>query len=442
VEPTPNARVPGPTGLPVLGSLLDIHGDPLGWLARLSRQYGPVARFNVAGLTRVLVSDPALVEDLLVRHQDHTTKDHLTRRLSEVLGDGLLTSEGDHWRTQRRRIAPSFQPRHVAGYGEVMVRSTLERLPAPGELDIHALASSLALDIVIRTLFGAEPGGEAERVGVALATLMEAFDKELRTVWRVIPAWVPGPHRAEVARAVAEIDALLHALVTRARRSDEGETLLARLLQARDQDGRGMTDQELRDELVTLFLAGHETTAIAISSALWLLAEHPEHQDRLRAEVDALGRDPTAADVGGLRFTDAVLRETMRLHPPAWGMGREVVRGFELGGYRLEPGTEVTVFPWGMHRDPALWVGPERFRPDRWLNGETTSLPRFAYFPFGGGPRICVGNHFAMLEGVLVLATLVRHRLWEPSPGFVPEWLPAVTLRPRHGIRVRTQLRG
>jgi cytochrome P450 len=435
-----NAELPGPSGLPVIGSLLQINGDPLSWLARMAREYGDLSQFSVGPNEFVVVSSPVLIEDLLVRLKDHTTKDRITMRLTDVLGRGLLTDEGEHWKAQRRRIAPSFQPRQVAGYADTMVRSTLDRLPTPGELDVHALVSTIALDIVIRTLFGAEPEAEAARVGPLLARMMEAFETENRTVWRVIPTWVPGEHRSDVARAVAELDQLLRALVDRAK-GNGGDHLLARLLEATDEHGAHMTDQELRDELVTLFLAGHETTAIAVSTALWLLAEHPEVQERVAAEVGALGRDPTSADLGALRLTDAVLREAMRLYPPAWSVAREVLHEVVLGGHRLRPGAQVVASQWVQHRDARYWVGPERFRPDRWLNGETDELPRFAYFPFGGGPRVCVGNHFAMLEGVLVLATMVRHRTWSVSPGFQPVWLPAVTLRPRHGLRVRAGTR-
>lgn len=430
--------VPGPTGLPVVGSLWEMDGDPLRFMTRVARRYGDVARFRAGPDSFVMVSHPSLVEDLLVGLKDHTTKDRITRGLDEVLGQGLLTSDGPHWRTQRRRVAPSFQPRHLAAYGDAMTRSTLERLPEPGVRDVHASTGAIALDIVIRTLFGAEPGGETDRVGALLGGLMDAFETEQRTIWRVIPDWVPGPHRRAVKRSTAELDALLMDLVARAREAGAGDSLLGRLLDARDDDGVGMTDRELRDELVTLFLAGHETTALTLAYTLWLLAEHPEHQDRVRAELDTVlgDRDPVAADLRALPLLHAVLDESMRLYPPAWAVGRETLDDVVLGGHRIPAGTQVTASQWVVHRDPRFWVGPDRFRPDRWLNGETKDLPRMAFFPFGGGPRVCVGNHFAKMEAALVLATLLRHRRFATTSGLAPDLLPAVTLRPRSGLQL------
>jgi cytochrome P450 len=274
--------------------------------------------------------------------------------------------------------------------------------------------------------------------------MMDAFETEQRTLWRVVPEWVPGRHRTEVRARTAELDRLMLDLVARARREgDTGQSLLSRLLAARDDEGEGMSDRELRDELVTLFLAGHETTSIALALTLWLLAEHPEHQDAVQDELDAVlgDRDPALADVPKLRRTEAVLKETMRLYPPAWAFGRETTAEIAVGGHRIPAGTQVIAAQWVIHRDPRFWVGADRFRPDRWLSGETDALPRMAYFPFGGGPRICVGNHFAMLEAVLVLATFLRHRRVRSVMGPPPELVPAVTLRPRHGIRVRVALR-
>lgn len=434
------AAVPGPTGLPVVGVLWAMKGDPLVFLTDLARRYGDLARFRVGNVTFTHVAHPDLVEELLVRRKDVTGRDIITRNLDDVLGQGLLTSDGEHWRRQRRRIAPSFQPRHLKAYGEAMVDSALQRLPEVGTRDVHADMSALTLDIVIRTLFGAEPGGEAGRVGPLLEGLMTAFETEQRTLWRLVPDWVPGRHRRQVAASTAILDRLLMDLVRRARNDDaDRDDLLARLLAARDEEGQGMTDRELRDELVTLFLAGHETTALALSYALYLLAEHPEHQDAARAEVlEVVGTDrPTVSDLKRMPLVAAALKEAMRLYPPAWGVGREALEDFELGGNLIPQGTQVSCLQWVIHRDPRFWVGPERFRPARWLNGETEDLPRFAYFPFGGGPRVCVGNHFAMMEAQLVLATLLQHRRFAPSPGYEPRLLPAVTLRPRNGVLLR-----
>ena len=430
--------LPGPVGLPVVGSLLEIDGDPLTFMTHVARTFGDVARFKVGGSTFVQVSHPALAEELLVGHSQDTTKDRITRGLDGVLGKGLLTDEGPHWRAQRKRIAPSFQPRHLAGYGAAMVRSANEHLP-DGAVDVHQTMTTITLAIVERTLFGCEPGGQASEVGRILEVLMHAFEKDQRTIWRVVPPWVPGTHRVAVRAQTRRLDEILADLVARARAAGvDRDDLLGRLMAARDDDGAPMTDLELRDELVTLFLAGHETTALALSYAVWLLAEHPEIQEAVHAELDSAlpSGEATPADLRRLPLLDAVLREALRLYPPAWAVGREVVTPFSLGGHPLPVGAQVTVAPWVLHRDPRFWVGADRFRPQRWLRGEARDLPKLAWMPFGAGPRVCVGNHFAMMEAGLVLTTLLRARRFTTVDGYQPDLVSAVTLRPRNGVHV------
>lgn len=432
-------RMPGPTTLPVLGNFWNLRRDPRINLTLLAQRYGDRVQLWVAGHRFVVLSHPDDIEDLLVRLKDHSVKDNITRRLDVVLGQGLLTGEGEHWRTQRRRIAPSFQLRHLGTYVAAMVRSTVEQLPAAGPLDVHALTTQITLDIVVRTLFGAEPGDEAGRVGPLLKRLMAAFETEQRSLWRVLPPWVPGRHRVDVWDGTKTLDALLMDLVRRARQQTGGDSLLARLLAATDDAGNGMSDRELRDELVTLFLAGHETTSIALTMALYLLAEHPEHQQAVRDEVHAVAGDAplTLEHTRALKFTEAVLNETMRLYPPAWAIGREMTADVEIRGHRVAAGTQMVASQWVVHHDPRWWVGPQWFRPQRWLNGETEGLPRLAFFPFGGGPRVCVGQHFAMLEATVVLAELVRARAFVSTRGPAPELVTAVTLRPRTGVFLR-----
>jgi cytochrome P450 len=305
--------------------------------------------------------------------------------------------------------------------------------------------------VVLRTLFGAEPGGtdadasRAHRVAHVLTELMGVFEREQRTLWRFVPAWVPGAHRRLARDRTVELHDLILRLVEERRARPPGDDLLSRLLEARDDDGAGMDDLQVRDEAVTLFLAGHETTALALSYALYLLALHPEVQDAVRAEGAALGRRAGAEDLGALPYTAAVVKEALRLYPPAWGFGREPVRDVVLGGQRIRGGEHVVMLPWILHRDPRWWHLPERFRPERWLPGpdgapsEVAGQPRFAYTPFGGGPRVCIGNHFATMEAILALTTLLQHRRLRPVPGFVPDLVPAVTLRARDGVRVRIE---
>jgi cytochrome P450 len=433
----PKRTMPGPGMLRALRNALLRGNDPLGNMERLHAAWGDVVTFRLARDRLVLLAHPDDVEAVLVGGKDAVAKDRVTRSLSSVMGEGLLTAEGEGWKRHRRLLAPSFAPKQVAAYGEVMVASARARIPAPGEVEIHHLMGELALDIVVRTLFGSEPVPEVERVHPSIARLMEVFEIENRSVWRFVPDWVPGPHRREAVSRAAELRAVLGAVVAHRRAGAPGPDLLWRMLEARDESG-GLSDAELMDEAITVFLAGHETTAIALSFALWLLAGNPAAQERARDEVAALGRDPTTADVARLPFVSAVVKETMRLYPPAWAVAREVKAPLSVSGFALPVGAQVVVSPWIVHRDPRWWAEPLAFRPERFL-APAEPVHRFAYFPFGGGPRVCIGNHFATLEAILVLATLLRARRFTRADAVEPDLLPAVTLRPRNGLRLRVQ---
>ena len=438
-------HTPGPRGWPLFGNLYPFAGAPLAFFQRVARDYGDVARFPIGRRSVVLFANPSTVDTLLVQRRDDLIHDVVTRELSSALGEGLLTAEGEVWKRQRKLIAPSFTPKQIARYADAMVDVSLQHLPlADGPRDIHHDFTAVTLDIVVRTLFGAAPSEEATAVGPLLDRLMGAFERENRTAWRLAPKWVPAAHRRTVNDAVAELDRVLGRLVARARAAgvDDG-TLLGRLLAARDDDGRGMDDRQLRDELLTIFLAGHETTALALSYSAWLLAEHPEVQQQVHEELDAVlgGRRPTAADARALPILDSVVKEALRLYPPAWAFGREPTSAFDVDGHPVHPGDQLIVSPWVLHRDPRWWIGADRFRPVRWRNGEADAAPKGAYLPFGGGPRVCVGQHFAMLELVLVLATWLSAVRFTAAPGYTPDLLAAVTLRPRNGVRVGLQRR-
>ncbi|MEQ1507222.1 MAG: cytochrome P450 [Myxococcota bacterium] len=427
----------GPPPTAVFGALWQLRADPLAFFTRIAGTHGDVVRVRLGIDDLWVLSNPADVEQMLIASHDRYVKDRVTRAMAPVLGQGLLTSDGDGWRRHRKLCAPSFQPRQIAGYGATMVDAALRHLPADGPRDLHADITALTLDIVLRTLFGST-GDDAglDRVGPALAALMTSFEREQRTVWRFVPKWVPGAHRRRAWKKIDELHALVLGIVAERRRRPPGDDLLWRLLEARDEDGTGMDDVQVRDEAMTLFLAGHETTALALSYAVWQLAAHPELQDRARAEAEALGREPTAQDLGALPFVGAVVKETLRLYPPAWAFGREPTAPVTVGGATIPAGTHVIALPWVIHRDPRWWREPAAFRPDRWLGDELRDQPRLAYVPFGAGPRVCIGNHFATMEIVLVLATWLRHRRFRPVIGFAPTLVPAVTLRPRDGVWV------
>jgi cytochrome P450 len=433
--------------VPLLGSLPEFVRDQLAFLSMLERDYGPVTyvRFGLSHLT--VLNDPLIIEDVLIGKYKDCIKDFATRELVPLVGYGLLTSEGEDWRRNRKLASPPLQPKRIASYAQTMVHCAERELAGFRDdevRDVHVDMMRLTLDIVGRTLLGTDARGEAERIGEIMEAGIAYMDKQLNSWQGVLPKSVPTLARARFARAVAELDEIVHRIVARARAQGEGaEYLLARLASARDDQGESMTDAQLRDEAVTMLLAGHETTALTLSYLVYLLSEHPEVAARLRAEIDGelRGRPPQMEDLPKLRYLDAVVRETLRLYPPAFAMARAVVRSFEVGGYTVRAGEQVAMSQYAIHRSAKLYAEPDRFEPERWLDGSTDDLPRFAYFPFGGGPRVCIGNHFALMELALITSVIVQRVELTVVPGFQLELAPVVTLRPKHGVRVLVRRR-
>jgi cytochrome P450 len=304
--------------------------------------------------------------------------------------------------------------------------------------DLHADMMRLTLEIVAKTLFDADVAGQAREVGDALEEGMQTFVRRWKSIYP-LPEWIPTPNNLRIKRVARRLDTILYRIIQERRASGEDRgDLLSMLLHAQDEDDGGrMTDKQLRDEAMTLFLAGHETTANALSWALYLLTSHPEVEARLAAELrDVLGgRSPTVADLPRLRYTEMVVTEAMRLYPPVYAFGREAVQACTLGGYHVPAGMTIVMSQWVMHRDGRYFDNPEKFLPERWADGLAKRLPKFAYFPFGGGPRLCIGNGFAMMEAVLILATVAQQfRITlVPDHPVVPR--TTVTLRPAHGIK-------
>lgn len=425
--------VPGPRGWPLVGSLFDLARDPLAFVTSAARTHGDVLHYRMGRTSTFLVSHPDAIQEVLVDARELPVH-KVTGGMDRLLGQGLLTSEGDLWKRQRKLAAPSFQPRQLAGYAAAMaeVARTAAAGWDAGTRDIHRDFVELSRDVVVRTLFGTATDA-GRQIADRLGSLMEAFEVELRSLRRVLPSWVPTDGRRRVAEIRGELQELLDGIIATRRAEGGGDDLLSRLIAARDEDGSAMTDDQVRDEAMTLFLAGHETVASTLAFAAWLLADHPEVQDRARAEVDeVLGdRAPALADLGRLPWVDAVVREALRLYPPTWVMGRTVRTDREVGRYPVPAGAQVLMPQWVVHRDPRWWPDPERFLPERWLDGSAAAAPRFAYFPFGGGPRICIGNHFSMAEAAIVLASALRAVVFRPQPGFALTLMAALTLRPR-----------
>ncbi|HKY60149.1 MAG TPA: cytochrome P450 [Gemmatimonadota bacterium] len=430
---------PGPRGLPVLGCALDFRRDPLGFFTLLARRWGDVAAFRLGVLRCCLVNRPDLIEALLVERDPRMLKPWDERQLAVALGQGLLTGSGERWRRQRRLVEPAFRGERLRGYAGSMDRiagETAERWPPSAEIDVHAEVQRITLAIVAETLFGADLTPRAEEAAHAFGVLTDRFES-LLTGWLPIPLAARTPGNARLHRAVGRLQGIAAEIVQARRRAAGGDDLLSVLVEARDPGDRGLQDRELQEIVITLLAAGHETTALAIAWALHLVGAHPEVDARLAEEARQVSGGSTT---GRLPFARAVVRESLRLYPPAWGIGRETTRVIELGGFRIQPGTQVYVVPWVTHRDPRWFPQPERFDPDRWADGAPAESAR-AWVPFGAGPRGCVGSGFAMIEAPLVLSALVRRWRFVPVPGHPIELQPAITLRPRHGIRMRIERR-
>ena len=436
-------RVPGKL---LTGVMPEFTRDSLAFVRKVAREYGDVARARFLYIDAYFVSHPDLIERVLVTENRSFIKPRSFRTpfFSRIVGQGLLTSEGDFWRRQRRLAQPAFHRDRISAYADEMTDST-ERLTEGWQdaetRDLHEDMQRLTMEIVTRTLFSAEiTDADAESIWEALAEIARPFSRQATLKW-IADNRLPTRAHRRFFRNVARLDEVVYRIIAARRASGEDRgDLLSMLLAARDEDGGRMSDLQLRDEVMTLFLAGQETTALALTWAWHLLAENPEAEATLHAELDEVleGRRPARFDdLPRLRFAEAVVKESMRLYPPAWGVGREAARACEVGGYRIPRGAQVFMMTYVVHRDPRFFREPESFRPERWTNGETNELPKFAYFPFGGGPRLCIGNSFAMTETVIALSTIARRFRFRHAPGHAAVTpLPAMSLRLRDGLKV------
>ncbi len=428
-------------------SIVAFRRDVLAMVERMHRRHGDVVRWRLGAIPFYLVADPELVREVLVTRHREFVKSRALQRARALLGHGLLTSEGDFHLRQRRLSQPAFHRERVAalaGDMSALAARTGEGWKEGAELDVGREMNAMALAIAGRTLFGASVEEEADEIGRALTDALGLFTRLSNPLAPLLDR-LPVPATRRFHRARQRLDATILRMIDERRRSGEARAdLLGLLLAARDEegDGGGMTDEQLRDEVLTLFLAGHETTANALAWTWHLLGAHPEAEARFHAEVDAVagGRLPGAADFPALPYTRAVLAESMRLFPPAYLIGREPKEDVALGGFRVRRRSVVLMSPWLMHRDPRFWDAPSEFRPERWTPEMEAALPRFAYFPFGGGPRKCIAEGFAWMEGVLALATLGRRWRLRPVPGARPVTAPLITLRV-DALRMRAEAR-
>jgi cytochrome P450 len=439
------AAVPaGPRGTPLIGHLFAFRRDPLGFLMKTARDHpGEVVRFRQGPRQVFLVKHPDLVKDVLVTRQHDFSKSRALQWAKLFLGEGLLTSEGEFHTRQRRLAQPAFHRQRIGGYGADMVRRAVEareRWTEGAVLDLDVEMMRLTLAVVSSSLFGKDVGASAAEIREDLATIISLFPRFSLPFFGLIQK-LPLPSNARFDRAVARLDRLVHRLIAerRAGGGDAGD-LLSMLLLAQDEegDGGGMSDRQLRDEVVTLLLAGHETTSNALTWTWYLLSQNDDAEARWRGELRSVlgGRPPSFEDLPALKYTEMVLAESMRLFPPAWGIGRRALRDVELGGFHIPAGSILALTPYVMHRDERFWPDPLRFDPERFTVEARAGRPKFAYFPFGGGARSCIGESFAWMEGILLLATIGQRWRLRLAPGHPVEPQALITLRPRYGMKM------
>lgn len=432
-----------------LSHLPRLRGDILGYVKELVTAHGDVVSYHIGPIRIYLFNHPEAIHEILVKQAKRFQKPKRIKRVwHKFTGNGLIVSDGDVWRKQRQRMQPAFALERLRGYADVaagLTEQMLDRWHGRGEhgcleLNIEPEVTRLTLEIVARTLFGANVEEHVTRIGEAVTILQRNAVSEMRSAV-TLPDWLPLPEKIRKRRAIRYLHGLIEEMIRQRRLSGEDRgDLLSMLLLAADEEGSGgMSDRQARDEAITLFLAGHETTATALSWALYLLAKHPDEQARVTAEACAVlgDRPATLADLSRLPQTERVFKETLRLYPSIYFFSRQVVEDVDIAGYRLRPGSYCHIFPYLVQRDGRWFARPDEFRPQRFAGAEAQGETPHAYFPFGMGPRVCIGKAFAMMEGVLILATLLRRYRFALAPGQgEPERETLISLRPRGGVRL------
>lgn len=438
---------PMPRGLPVLGNLLDIGLDPFKAFETWTRDHGEIVRLQLGAWPTLLVSGSDLIEQVLVKQHENFTKHRFFwRHVALLTGTGLFTSEGKFWQRQRKLAAPAFAGQRLQSYDSAMTRLTEEMLatwPDDTVIDLHPQMMALGLRIAARTMFSAEVAADVQLIETAMKDILAEISRRYSRLF-LIPDAVPLPGHLRYRRGIAAIEGVVRRLIDERRGSTEDRgDLISMLMAARDDDGQPMTDKQLRDEVLTMMLAGYETSALTLCWAFHALSQRPEIQDAIAAEVERVVGDRPIRndDLVHLKLTENTVIETLRLYPAAWAIGREAKADCRIGDYAVPAGTTVYMSAWVIHRDPAHYEDPLAFKPERWAGDLRKTLPRFAYMPFGGGPRVCIGNRFAMMEAMLLTATICRRYRLEQhgTKPLVP--FPTLTLRPASEVWARLKRR-
>jgi len=434
-------------GLP---SALAFQSDPLGFLTRAAHDYDDIIHFAFGQRQVYLITHPDYIHEALVKHYDKLTKWSGYQHISEkAWGKALINYEGEEWKQERRLVSPAFHVKRIRAYRDLMVRHTctmFERWKAGGEFELDHEMTTVTMGIICEILFDIKDiEQDAAEVSEALTVVLDMFIHEGVALFPV-PDWVPTPRNLRENRAMKVTDQFISGIIAERRKSgeDRGDVLSALLHAVDEGDGVQLTDQQVRDELMGLFIAGHETTATALTWALYLLAKHPEIQQKLYEHVAGIvkGDGPTLDDLTALTYTNQVVMETLRLYPPAWSMFiRDVHEDLIFGELTVPKGGILYISPWVMHHDPRYWQDPQRFDPDRFEGEYSDRLPKFAYLPFGGGPRVCAGNHMAMMEAQIILAMMVEQYQFEPLSDreVLPD--PRFTVHPKNGLHLKVTKR-
>jgi len=435
---------PGPRGYPILGVLPHLRSNPIRTFLEAADRYGDLVHLKAGPYHGFLASDPAHIKHVLQDNARNYHKSPLYERLKDGVGNGLLTSEDSFWLRQRRLAQPAFHRQRLIAMADAMVACTEEKLEQwdrtaslGAAIDVVGEMMALTQAIIVRTMFSTDLGEAAEVVNRTWPIINRRIGE---TFWSTkVETTLPLPANLRFWRALRQLDTVVYRIIADRRKTGRDESdLLSMLLAARDEEtGAGMTDLQLRDEVLTMLLAGHETTSLALSWTYYLLSQHPEVEHRIADEVERVigGERPSFGHLDRLAWTRQAIQEALRLYPPAWGFSRQAVGDDEIGGYQVPKGALVFLIPFVVHRRPRLWPDPERFDPDRFAPELESERPRFAYIPFGGGPRGCIGNQFAMVEAQLIVATIAQRYRLELVPDQNIRAEPLITLRPAPGIR-------
>jgi cytochrome P450 len=440
---------PGPPNTLNIGALLSFRRNRKNFIVNARDAHGDIAYAKLLGRDFYMLFNPEEIHRLLVREADKLQKSPIQKRnLGSLLGNGLLNNEGEDWRRQRKLAQPAFHMQRISSYADMMVDYTARTVDSWRELDeieVHEAMMHLTMEIVAKALFDADVTDDADDISHAVTTAISIAERDIGRPVRARLMSIPFPGNRELASREAARETLDNTIFRfiedrRALDEDRGD-LLSMLMLATYEDGSHMSTQQFRDELITLFIAGHETTAVALTWALYLLAEHPAVYEKAVAVVDAVVGDGRATmdDLKQLAYIKMIVQEAMRLYPPAWIFARQVVETVEVQGYTLAPGSIIAISPYAIQRDPRYWEDPEAFIPERFETHDDNV--KSGYLPFGGGPRVCIGNSFAMMEMTLVLTTLLQHFRFETAPDQSIEAVPVITLRPKDGVRLRLHQR-